>query len=235
MGLWRKLRGSASSAGAFAAIEATLGGLPLYKIAPMTASPGDPGENQMKILLFTALILAAAPVAAHPAPVPPPPTAPAAALRDGSRDFDWEIGRWATVLRYLPEPLTGSNHWLDYRGTSDVRAVLGGRANLVELSVAGTAGKIEGASLRLYDPKARQWSLNFAGIRNGQLTEPVHGAFDSIGRGLFYGRDTVEGRVVLVRFVISDVTANSARFEQAYSADAGATWEVNWIAVDTRL
>jgi hypothetical protein len=31
------------------------------------------------------------------------------------------------------------------------------------------------------------------------------------------------------------VTSSSARFEQAYSADAGATWEVNWIAVDTRL
>ncbi len=163
-----------------------------------------------------------------------PPANPAPALRDGSHDFDWEIGRWTTVLRYLPEPLTGSNHWLDYRGTSDVRAVLGGRANLVELSVAGTAGRIEGASLRLYNPKARQWTLNFANIRNGQLTTPVHGAFDANGRGLFFGQDTLDGRAVLVRFVISDVTLNSARFEQAYSADAGATWEVNWIAVDTR-
>jgi hypothetical protein len=165
---------------------------------------------------------------------PRPPANPAPALRDGSHDFDWEIGRWTTVLRYLPEPLTGSNHWLDYRGTSDVHSVLGGRANLVELSVAGTAGRIEGASLRLYNPQARQWTLNFANIRNGQLTAPVHGAFDANGRGLFYGQDTLDGRAVLVRFVISDVTSNSARFEQAYSADAGATWEVNWIAVDTR-
>ena len=163
-----------------------------------------------------------------------PPASTAPALRDGSRDFDWEIGRWTTVLRYLPEPLTGSTRWLDYRGTSDVRAVLDGRANLVELSVAGTAGRIEGASLRLYNPKARQWTLNFASVRNGQLTAPVHGAFDANGRGLFYGQDTLDGRAVLVRFVISDVTPNSARFEQAYSADAGATWEVNWIAVDRR-
>jgi hypothetical protein len=165
---------------------------------------------------------------------PRPPAVAAPALRDGSHDFDWEIGRWTTRLRYLPEPLTGSNRWLEYSGTSDVRAVLGGRANLVELSVAGVAGRIEGASLRLYNPKARQWSLNFANIRNGQLTAPMHGAFDANGRGLFYGVDMLDGRAVLVRFVISDVTANSARFEQAYSADAGATWEVNWIAVDTR-
>ena len=172
--------------------------------------------------------LAAAPSA------PPPPAITAPAQRDGSHDFDWEIGSWTTVLRYRPESLTGSNRWLDYRGTSDVRAVLGGRANLVELSVAGTAGRIEGTSLRLYNPQARQWTLNFANIRNGQLTAPVHGAFDASGRGLFYGVDTLDGRAVLVRFVISDVTPNSARFEQAYSADAGATWEVNWIAVDTR-
>jgi hypothetical protein len=163
-----------------------------------------------------------------------PRSVAAPALRDGSHDFDWEIGRWTTQLRYRPEPLTGSDRWVEYSGTSEVRAVLGGRANLVELSVAGAAGRIEGASLRLYDPKARQWTLNFANIRNGQLTAPAHGGFDANGRGLFFGQDMLDGRAVLVRFVISDVTTNSARFEQAYSVDAGATWEVNWIAVDRR-
>ncbi len=193
--------------------------------------------NHEDAMTKIALIVAAAVFAAASArsqAQPFPPAVAATALRDGSHDFDWEIGRWTTVLRYRPDSLSGSNRWLDYRGTSDVREVLGGRANLVELSVAGTAGRIEGASLRLYDPKARQWTLNFANIRNGQLSAPVYGAFDASGRGLFYGTDSVEGRTVLVRFVISDVTRNSARFEQAYSADAGATWEVNWIAVDTR-
>jgi hypothetical protein len=155
--------------------------------------------------------------------------------RDGSHDFDWEIGKWSTRLRYLPEPLTGSKRWVDYSGTSDVRAVLGGRSNLVELSVEDASGKIEGVSLRLYNPKARQWTLNFASVRSGQLTPPVTGAFDAKGRGTFYGIDTVDGRIVLVRFVISDVTRSSARFEQAFSDDGGASWETNWIAVDTRL
>lgn len=154
--------------------------------------------------------------------------------RDGSRDFDWEIGSWTTQLRYLPEPLTGSTRWTEYSGTSEVRPVLGGRANLVELSVAGEAGKIEGMSLRLYNPRSRQWTLNFASPGGGVLTPPVTGAFDAAGRGMFYGVDTAGGRTVLVRFVISDVTANSARFEQAFSDDGGVTWETNWIAVDTR-
>jgi hypothetical protein len=165
-----------------------------------------------------------------------PQSAPAAqsTARDGQHDFDWEIGTWSTHLRYLPEPLTGSTRWIEYQGTSDVRAVLGGRANLVELSVDGPAGRIEGLSLRLYNPQAHQWTLNFANIRNGMLTPPMTGGFDGHGRGTFYGMDSVDGRAVLVRFVISDVTPNSARFVQSFSIDGGATWEPNWIAVDTR-
>ncbi|WP_214621133.1 hypothetical protein [Sphingobium nicotianae] len=161
--------------------------------------------------------------------------APAVAqLREGSHDFDWETGSWTTQLRYLPEPLTGSSRWVEYRGTSEVRTLLGGRANLVELSVEGVSGRIEGVSLRLYNPLSRQWTLNFANVRNGLLTSPVTGAFDDKGRGTFYGMDSVNGRSVFVRFVISDVTPNSARFEQAFSADGGTTWETNWIATDTR-
>jgi hypothetical protein len=38
-----------------------------------------------------------------------------------------------------------------------------------------------------------------------------------------------------VRFVISDITPTACRFEQAFSDDGGKTWEVNWIATDTRV
>ena len=158
----------------------------------------------------------------------------AAATRDGAHDFDWEIGTWKTRLRRLAKPLSGSDEWLEYEGTSVVRAVLDGRANLVELEVEGPAGRIEGVSLRLYAPQAQQWSLNFANIRNGLLTQPVLGDFRN-GIGEFYGQDELDGRAILVRFVISEVTAESARFEQAYSDDGGRTWETNWIATDTRI
>jgi hypothetical protein len=115
-----------------------------------------------------------------------------------------------------------------------VSKVLDGRANLVELKVAGPAGRIEGLSLRLYNPQSHQWSLNFANINDGNLTPPTIGEFRD-GRGDFYNQDTLNGRSILVRFLISDITANSCRFEQSFSPDGGKTWEVNWIAVDTRV
>jgi hypothetical protein len=70
--------------------------------------------------------------------------------------------------------------------------------------------------------------------RDGELAPPTIGEFKN-GRGEFYSQDTLGGRAILVRFVISDITANSCRFEQAFSDDGGKTWEVNWIAVDTRV
>jgi hypothetical protein len=153
--------------------------------------------------------------------------------RDGSRDFDSHMGEWATHLKRLQRPLSGSTSWVEYKGTSIVRPVLNGRANIVELAVEGPAGKIEGAALRLYEPESRQWTLNFFNVLDGKLTPPVIGEFRD-GRGEFYGQDTYKGRAILVRFIITTVDPKTLRFEQAFSADGGRTWEANWVATDTR-
>jgi hypothetical protein len=168
--------------------------------------------------------------------VPSSAQAQQAAARDGQHDFDWEIGSWATHVRVLRNPLSGAApDWAEFRGTSLVKPILGGRANSVELSVKNDKGAIEGVSLRLYNPQSRQWSLNYATVGGGVMTAPVYGQFDNKGRGTFFGQDVVDGRTVLVRFVIVPVSPNEVRFEQGYSADGGVTWETNWIAVDTRL
>jgi hypothetical protein len=152
----------------------------------------------------------------------------------GPGDFDFEFGRWRTHLKLLRNPLSGSTSWVEYSGTSVVSRVWDGRANLVELEVDGAAGHIEGLSLRLYNPQTGQWSLNFANSRGGALTPPVYGGF-SDGRGEFYGQDFLDGRAILVRFVIAPLNPHTIRFEQAFSADGGRNWEVNWIATDTRI
>ena len=157
-----------------------------------------------------------------------------AAPRDGRRDFDWEIGAWNTHLRRLVRPLSGSTEWVEYEGTTLVREVWKGDANLVELDVTGPAGRILALSLRLYNPQSRQWSLNFASSATGELATPSVGRFRD-GRGEFYSKESLNGRPILVRFIITPLTADSCRFEQAFSADGGKTWEANWIATDTRV
>jgi hypothetical protein len=104
----------------------------------------------------------------------------------------------------------------------------------VELDVNGPAGHIEALSLRLYNPQSHQWSLNFASSSGGSMSPPTIGAFKD-GRGEFYNQETFNGRAILVRFVISDIKPDSCRFEQAFSEDDGKTWEVNWIAIDSRV
>ena len=69
------------------------------------------------------------------------PVAAQTTQRDGQHDFDFEIGAWKTHLRRLLRPLTGSTTWVEYEGTTVVRKVWNGRANLVELKAAGPAGQ----------------------------------------------------------------------------------------------
>lgn len=104
----------------------------------------------------------------------------------------------------------------------------------MELEVDGPAGHIEGLSLRLYNPQSRQWSLNFSNSNGGTLSPPTIGEFKN-GRGEFFSQETLNGRAIYVRFVISDITPTSSHFEQAFSDDGGKTWEINWVATDTRV
>jgi len=156
------------------------------------------------------------------------------AARDGQHDFDFEMGEWKTHLKRLLHPLSGSSTWVEYDGITIGKKVWDGRANLIELTADGPAGHFEGLSLRLYNPDTHQWSLNFANSKNGTLAIPAIGEFKN-GRGEFYNQDTFNGRSIFVRFIISGITLNSCHFEQSFSDDGGKTWEVNWIATDTRI
>lgn len=162
------------------------------------------------------------------------PGSGAFAQRDGQHDFDFEFGAWKTHLKRLLHPLTGSTTWVEYDGTSVVTKVWNGRANLLELVVDGPAGHLEALSLRLYDVRSHEWSLNFAALGSGSIGSPPTVGHFTNGRGEFFDHEDLDGRDILVRFVISDITPSSCRFEQSFSPDGGKTWEVNWVAVDTR-
>lgn len=154
--------------------------------------------------------------------------------RDGQHDFDFEIGTWKTHLKRLVHPLRGSTTWVECDGTTRVSRVWAGKANLVELEADCPRGHFEGLSLRLYNPQSHQWSLNFSNVSDGTFSQPSIGEFKD-GRGEFYDQEPLEGRVILVQFVITQTGPNSCRFEQSFSDDGGKTWELNWVATDTRV
>src|SRR5579885_1059686 len=156
------------------------------------------------------------------------------APHDGQHDFDFEIGTWKIHLKKMLHPLTGSNDWVEFDGSTYTQKVWDGRANLEQFETNGSVGQIEGITLRLYNPASHQWSIYWATSKTGTLTIPTVGEFRN-GIGEFYDHEPINGRMVLVRYIWSRITPNSAHFEQAFSDDGGKTWEVNWITDQTRV
>jgi hypothetical protein len=154
--------------------------------------------------------------------------------RDGQHDFDFELGSWAIHLKRLMHPLTGSTSWVEFDGTSVTRKVWNGRSQIEEFETDSPAvGHIEGLTLRTYNPETHQWRLYWANSKNGVMDPPQVGQFQN-GVGEFYATDKLNGKPIMVRFIWSKTTTNSPHFEQAFSADGGKTWEINWITDQTR-
>jgi hypothetical protein len=154
--------------------------------------------------------------------------------RNAQHDFDFEFGAWKAHIARRLKPLTGATNWVEYDGTSVVRKVWNGRANLGELEVSGPSGQIQGLSLRTYNPQSRQWHISWVNSAKGTVGVPMIGGFKD-GRGEFYNQEPFNGRAIFVRFIFSDITKNSFQIEQAFSDDGGKTWEANWIAKFSRV
>ncbi len=160
---------------------------------------------------------------------------------DAQHAFDFDLGSWKTHSSRLLHPLAHSSEWIQMDGVTVVRPVWGGKGNLAELEADGPKGHLELLSLRIYDPTAQQWNLNFATSGVGILN--VSGNAQSvpmIGRfahevGEFYDQEPFNGRTIWVRFRIQPLSPTTARSEQAFSDDNGKTWETNWINEYTRI
>src|SRR5256885_16984390 len=69
-------------------------------------------------------------------------TAAPAFARDGSHDFDSEIGTWTIHTKRLMRPLAHANDWVTYDGTKVVTTARGGKANIAEVKEDGAAGHL---------------------------------------------------------------------------------------------
>jgi hypothetical protein len=153
---------------------------------------------------------------------------------DGQHDFDFEVGHWNIHLKRRLHPLTGSNQWVEFDGTSVTRFLWHGAAQIEQFETDGAGGHIEGLTLRTFNPTTHQWRLYWANSSNGIVVVPQIGQFAN-GQGEFYAQDTLNGKSIFIRFIWSKTNTNTPHFEQAFSGDGGKTWEVNWITDQTRV
>lgn len=155
------------------------------------------------------------------------------APRDGAHDFDFDLGVWKTHIVRRLHPLSGSDETMTLNGTVTVRKLWAGRAQVEEIEADGPKGHWEGMTVFLYDPQARQWSMNFANSSEGRFTTPMIGSFAK-GRGELIGTDMLEGRAILVRATWSDIAPTTHVYQESYSADGGRSWQVAFTATKTR-
>jgi hypothetical protein len=153
---------------------------------------------------------------------------------EGQHDFDFEIGSWHIHLKRRLHPLTGSNTWVEFDGTSKTRKLWGGRSQIEEFETDGAGGHIEGLTLRTFNPQTHQWRLYWANSKDGKVVVPQIGQYKN-GVGEFYAQDTLNDKSIFIRFIWSKTETNMPHFEQSFSDDGGKTWEVNWITDQTRV
>ncbi len=150
-------------------------------------------------------------------------------------DFDFLMGIWRVHHRYLLKRLADCHDWIEFDGSCAARKILNGFGNTDESEINLPGSPYRGMSLRTWEPEQGRWSIYWLDSRRpGRITPPVKGGFAK-GIGTFHGEDEHERRAIRVRFVWSRIARDSARWEQAFSLDKGASWETNWIMDFTRM
>lgn len=154
-----------------------------------------------------------------------------ATTADAVHAFDFLSGTWRVRNRRLRHPLSDRPaEWYEFDARVTETPVWGGRANLEEYDATLPDGtRLQGLALRLWEPDTGRWTINWSSASTGRLDPPMVGGFDAAGVGEFYGDDTCDGRPIRLRFRWTSEGPDAARWEQAFSADGGATWETNWI------
>jgi hypothetical protein len=142
--------------------------------------------------------------------------------RDGQHDFDPLAGTWKAHTKYSAHPLAGSDTWVEFDGTEVFQKLWDGA--MIELSGRAGANGPVGLMLYTYNPQSHQWYVYFASSKDGKVGLPNVGEFQN-GRGEFLVQDTLNGKVLLNRYVWSQIASNSPHFEESWSRDGGRTWE----------
>jgi hypothetical protein len=154
-----------------------------------------------------------------------------AKVRDGSHDFDFLYGKWRMPNHRLVKRLAGSHEWDDFV-TCDEGGPLPGGIGDMDIMRANYWPNFVGVTVRTYDPQTGLWRLYWFDnqFSHGVMDPPVIGKFNR-DVGVFKGNSTFDGKPIIMRFIWTLNPKGAkvvAKWEQAFSADGGKTWETNW-------
>ncbi len=143
-------------------------------------------------------------------------------------DFDFEIGDWRVKHRKLKEIFNDCHDWLEFEGESSTTKILGGFGNVENNLLHHPDASFRAIAIRSYDKKARKWAIWWLdGRAPHHLDTPVVGEFTN-GIGLFFADEIINDLPTKVRFTWNATNPDQLSWEQAFSRDEGATWEINW-------
>jgi hypothetical protein len=157
-----------------------------------------------------------------------------AGIRDGSHDMDFAIGNWTTEVTIIKDPFNKPGDQIHMKGTKVARPVWNGKAVLEEIEAGAGDDHWQGATLFLYNPKAGQWSQNYADADAGRMDgNPSIGAYRN-GNLEFYSQELIGDRAMLVRGTWRILSPDLHTYEIDRSDDGGRSWHMSFLARVTR-
>jgi hypothetical protein len=155
--------------------------------------------------------------------------------------FDFLVGSWKVLNtrkkgNYFLAPAVGEEIiWEEFSGRDIFEQRLNGRAIVEHWEATLPSGENAlGLSMKAFEPATQQWSIVWIDNRNPLDYRPLYGTFEN-GVGTFFQViETADGQPLHVRFIWDEMTAHTARWQQAFSFDGGEHWETNWVMKFTR-
>ncbi|MCW3022135.1 MAG: hypothetical protein JWR30_1457 [Conexibacter sp.] len=149
-----------------------------------------------------------------------------------TNDFSFLTGAWDIANRRR----NGDGVWEEFAATGQVAMHVDGLVQLDHYDAPEFPGRghVRAVTVRTYDTTTNQWSILWLSNYSPPDLRPMVGAWDG-DDGDF--RQTIEdehGAPLDVRFRWTRFSDDHARWEQATSNDAGATWDWEWTMELTR-
>lgn len=144
-------------------------------------------------------------------------------------DFDFHVGHWTIHSKALKTRLKNSDEWFEFESSCETYKILNGFGKVNQYRFKKNAMSFdEGLILRLFNPRTKLWTINWADKNSVVLDVLVIGSFEG-QVGTFFSHDTSEDAPIIVRAVYDATEPDVVVWSQAFSPDKGETFETNWI------